>query len=341
MVSTGKNSLDFLRLIAAAFVLYSHQYALLGLAEPSFFGWNSFGGAGVTIFFFLSGMLVWTSWARDSDVRRFFQRRCLRIFPALWVVVLLSIGILGPALTTFSLPKFFTAADTWRYLTTAILLPRNVLPGVFEGNPFPNAINGSLWTLPVEFFCYITVMAAGLLRQRQKGFLLGMVLVVMVLLATYEPLLVGTRFAPHLEMLAIFWWGVIYGYISTSARATLKHKQWELLALAIAVLFFALLGPRSEERLAITLFAMAAVFLAQRTDLGACLTDRIGDLSYGIYIYAFPVQQIMVYWLGASCNSFAEMFFASSVVTIALAYLSWHLVERPALRFKPRAVLSP
>jgi peptidoglycan/LPS O-acetylase OafA/YrhL len=286
-------------------------------------------------------MLVWSSWARDSNVRRFFQRRCLRIFPALWLVVILSIGILGPVLTTVSLAEYFSAADTWRYLTTAILIPRNVLPGVFETNPFPHVINGSLWTLPVEFLCYITVAAAGLLREKQKGFPLGLVLVMTVLLATYAPLLVGARFSPHFEMLAIFWWGALYAYFTAGPWRALKNKQWELLALAIALLIFALLGPRSAERLAITLFAMAAVFLAQRTDLGARLTDRIGDLSYGIYIYAFPVQQLVVYWLGASGKSLAEMFLASSVITLALAYLSWHLVERQALRFKPRAALSP
>jgi len=69
----GKNSLDLLRLVAATFVLFSHQYALLGQPESSFFGWISFGGAGGgTIFFFLSGVLVWSSWARDPDRGAFF-----------------------------------------------------------------------------------------------------------------------------------------------------------------------------------------------------------------------------------------------------------------------------
>ena len=77
------NSLDLLRLGAATLVLYSHQLALLMGPDPSFFGWNTFGGEGVTIFFFLSGMLVWSSWDRDPDWGRFFRRRALRIFLAL------------------------------------------------------------------------------------------------------------------------------------------------------------------------------------------------------------------------------------------------------------------
>lgn len=75
MAVVGKNSVELLRLVAATFVLFSHQYALLGQPEPSFFGWTSFGGAGVTVFFFLSGVLVWSSWARDPDRGRFFVRR--------------------------------------------------------------------------------------------------------------------------------------------------------------------------------------------------------------------------------------------------------------------------
>lgn len=150
MTTSGKNSLDLLRLVAAALVLYSHQYALLGLPEPSFFGWTTFGGAGVSIFFFLSGMLVWSSWALDPDLQRFFVRRSLRISPALWVVVSCSVFLLGPVFSTLRGPDYFAAPETWRYLSTALLVGRHTLPGVFSDHPFPLAVKGSLWTLPVE-----------------------------------------------------------------------------------------------------------------------------------------------------------------------------------------------
>lgn len=341
MTPTGKNSLDLLRLVAAAFVLYSHQYALLGLAEPSFFGWNSFGGAGVTIFFFLSGMLVWSSWDRDSNIRRFFQRRSLRIFPALWVVVFLSIFLLGPILTVFPWHVFFSTSDTWRYLTTALLLPRNVLPGVFDTNPYPHVINGSLWTLPVEFLCYVTVAAVGIVGRGGKVFVLGLTVLVAVLLATYMPLLTGVRFAPHFEMVAMFWWGALYGYSRSYPWKDFPYKWFEIAGLIAAALIFALLGPRSMERTSILLFAMASVFLAQRTDIGARLTDRLGDLSYGIYIYAFPVQQAVVIWLGSTGRSFTELFCLSLTLTLLFAYASWHIVERPALQYKPKIKLPP
>lgn len=336
MVPAGKNSLDLLRLVAASFVLYSHQYALLGLAEPSFFGWNSFGGAGVTIFFFLSGMLVWSSWARDSNIRRFFQRRCLRIFPALWVVVILTIFVVGPLLTKDSFAAFFLSGDTWRYLTTALLLPHYALPGVFESNPYPSVVNGSLWTLPVEFLCYITVAVVGSFWRNWQGVWVGVALFVTVLMATYAPVFTGIRFTSHFEMVAIFWGGVLYGYCTSSPWTHLRQRMATVVLIVVASLLFALMGPRGTERMAILLFAMLSVFLAQRTDVGARLTDWSGDLSYGIYIYAFPVQQMVVYIFGTGSRSFSELFLLSSVITLVLAYLSWHFVESRALRFKPR-----
>lgn len=89
----GKISLDLLRLVASATLLFSHQFALLGLPDPQFFGLNSWGGAGVSIFFFLSGCLVWTSRARDPNVGCLRLRRSLRMFPGLWVVCLLSMPV--------------------------------------------------------------------------------------------------------------------------------------------------------------------------------------------------------------------------------------------------------
>jgi peptidoglycan/LPS O-acetylase OafA/YrhL len=337
---SSKNSLDFLRLTAALFVLYSHQYALLGLSEPSFFGWNSFGGAGVTVFFFLSGMLVWLSWARDPNLRRFFQRRSLRIFPALLVIVLVTIFVLGPILTTVSLPEYFRSNDTWRYLTTAMLFPRNILPGVFEKNPYPYAVNGSLWTLPVEYLCYLMVAVVGSIWQRWRLVGPALTLIAAALLATYAPIIVGDRFSPHFEMIAIFWWGALFGYSTVSPRGYFQDRYWLIGSIIVAALIFSLLGPRGTERMAMLLCAAMSVVLAQRTNFGARLTDRLGDLSYGIYIYAFPVQQVLVYWSRDAGLSFGLLFFQSVVITFVLAYFSWHLIEYQALRLKPRARAS-
>jgi peptidoglycan/LPS O-acetylase OafA/YrhL len=335
-----KNSLDLLRLVAATFVLYSHQYALLGLPEPSFFGWTSFGGAGVAIFFFLSGVLVWTSWERDPDLKRFFVRRSLRIFPALGVVVLCSVFLLGPVLSTLHLTDYFAASETWRYLSTVLLLVRHALPGVFADNPFPLVINGSLWTLPVEFLCYITVAVLGSLKVAPRGLLIAANFLLVVLLASFAPLVTGLRFTPHFEMIAMFWAGVFYGYCIQQPLNAILGKKLTLVLVVAAFLAFSLLGPRGIERMAMLVCAAGLVHLALRISIGAKLTDPLGDLSYGLYAFAFPVQQMVVHWGKGRSWSLGVSFFISLLVTSGLAFASWHLVEKRALRFKPGARAS-
>lgn len=334
----NKNSLDLLRLVAAAMVLYSHQYALLGLAEPSFLGWNTFGGAGVTIFFFLSGYLVWSSWDRDPHAGRFFQRRSLRIFPALWVVCLLSVFLMGPVVSVLSLGGYFASFVTWNYLTTALLVPARILPGLFTANHFPLVVNGSLWTLPVEFMCYCTIAGLGLVMlalKLKQDVLLGVALVGVVLVASYGPLVIGVHFTPHLEMVGVFWWGALYGFF-------LKAKQKRLglafvLLATVAFIGFGLLGPRGFERAAMLLGAALLVHIARSVATGARLTDPLGDLSYGVYIFAFPVQQLGAHYGRALDWSFSTYLSVSFLATFGLAYASWHGVEKRALRFKPAA----
>lgn len=331
----NNNSLDLLRLLAATMVLYSHLYALLGLTEPSFMGWNTFGGAGVTIFFFLSGFLVWTSWERDPNVARFFFRRSLRIFPGLWAVCLLSVFVLGPWYSTIPVSDYFESAVTWKYLANAILVTAYPLPGLFPDNAMPFVVNGSLWTLPLEFFCYITVAIVGvgaIILRGSKEILLAFCVLAAVLAAHYGVRVTGVRYAPYLEVIAMFWWGVYY------ARCVqVAPKSYEFLFVMAALLGFALLGDRGPERAAMLAFAVGMVHMARKVSIGSKLTDRLGDLSYGVYIFAFPVQQLVAVWGRAANWAFSTCLGISLLLTMGLAFLSWHGIERPALRFKPSA----
>jgi peptidoglycan/LPS O-acetylase OafA/YrhL len=337
MVEPQKNSFDLLRLFAAALVLYSHQHALLGLVEPELFNWTTIGGVGVSIFFFVSGFLVWLSWARDPDLKRFFIRRSLRIFPALWFVVLITVLVLGPIFSRLAPADYFASFESWRYLSAALLVVWRGLPGVFAGNPLPSAVNGSLWTLPVEFLCYVSVALVGCISLAPRKWLIALSLGLAVLAAAFGPLLLGTRFVPHLEMVAFFWWGVMYGYVQKRPEAELK--SWAA-GIGLAFMAFLVLGSHGVERTGMLAFAVALVVTAQHVSWGSRVTDRLGDLSYGMYIFAFPVQQIVVE-LGRDRGwTFATHLSWSFLVTIALAYMSWHALEKRALRFKPHRGMS-
>jgi peptidoglycan/LPS O-acetylase OafA/YrhL len=339
MAVLTKNSLDLLRLVAAGLVLFSHQHILIGQPEPSFFGLQTFGGAGVTIFFFLSGALVWSSWARDSNIKRFFARRLLRILPGLWVVVFLTMFLLGPLVTTNSLTSYFFSPETLRYVSTAFLAVRHQLPGVFANNPYPFAVNGSLWTLPLEFFCYFTVCILGSVKVLTSRARISISLLIIVVISIFAPLVVSSHFNIHFEMIIVFWAGVLYAEFFLLPETQFRWSKSNLVLAGAAFVFFAFIVPRGTEQASMLVFSACLVHMALKMPIGSKLTDRLGDLSYGLYIFAFPVQQLLVQWTLGAGWSFGALLSITLLITVGLAFASWHLVEKPVLRFKPRVTI--
>ena len=146
------NNIDALRLLGAVLVITGHAFALLGHRDriPMLFGATpqSFG---LIIFFSVSGYLITSSWCRTHDLPSYLASRTLRIFPGLIVVVMVTKFVLGPLVTTVSLRHFFAWDGFPGYLWNIALRIRFAMPGVFEHLPTAKTVNGSLWTLPVEF----------------------------------------------------------------------------------------------------------------------------------------------------------------------------------------------
>ncbi|MEO8417016.1 MAG: acyltransferase family protein, partial [Ginsengibacter sp.] len=171
------NNFNFLRIFAAVLVCITHSYAVTGNAISESLhqitnGYFYLSSVGLYIFFFTSGYLVSYSAATSKSPRIYLQKRALRIYPALVIVVLLSVFIAGPLLTTYSSAKYFTAADTWKYLWTATgLRIRFRLPGVFETPLFAmTGFNGSLWSIKLELELYallLVLMVSGILKKRR------------------------------------------------------------------------------------------------------------------------------------------------------------------------------
>ncbi len=148
-VGTRTGLFDWLRLGGAFAVLVGHSYVLTGNPPLLGIGWHAYG---VMLFFAISGYLITGSWQADPDPLRYAVKRARRIMPGLIVVVLATALVLGPLLSVDPAAYW---AGAWRYVwRNVLLLPLHVLPGVFTANPYPVAVNGSLWTLPVEVFMY-------------------------------------------------------------------------------------------------------------------------------------------------------------------------------------------
>ncbi len=325
------NNFDFIRILAALLVLLSHQFALTGRTEFSFgFYYHSLGGIGVLIFFSLSGFLVAQSWERDPNVLRFTIRRFLRIWPGLCVVTLLAVCVLGPLISTVPIKQYFLSAETRDYfLTLKLTKVRFFLPGVFDANPHQRSVNGSLWTIPLEIRWYAILCLLGLFGLLKRQWLL---LAGIFIFAFY---VFGFHHAEHNPKRVLnqeFGLFFMYGVCTYAFRSVWKSKSL-LVGAVICVLSIAfwMIGHQYIALFialpySVILFGTASTPFIRRF-------GRFGDLSYGLYIYAFPVQQTII-WLTENKISFIKGLAMTTVCATILALASWHLVEKPMLSLK-------
>jgi peptidoglycan/LPS O-acetylase OafA/YrhL len=333
------NAFDALRLFAALLVIFGHAFRLTGQAGVTFAG-AGVATIGVKIFFVISGYLVAQSWSRDPDPRRFLQRRLLRIMPGLAAVVLLTAFVLGPAITTLSASDYFADLRTWRYLANLAFYPADQLPGVFGTNIAPDEINGSLWSLPPEMSMYLLLPAlAGVSFVITRSYRLivpAACLVTLVTLLVVLPaadlrdwLLYGTRVWAWFSVAPFFLFGACYALCGWD-----RHLNR---AVALALFGLLLVAPTlpivTELLLIAALPYMVLALGVAPAPLGGALTRR-GDFSYGLFLYAFPIQQALVAMVGTPGGAFGN-FALATLLAGGCAALSWHLIERPALRMKP------
>jgi peptidoglycan/LPS O-acetylase OafA/YrhL len=340
-MARSNNIYDFVRLSAALFVVYGHGFALLNLPSPGLMG-VGIHTFGVLIFFCISGYLITDSWLRDPDLKRFLLRRALRIFPALIAVVLICMLVAGPALTTLSLWEYFGHGTTRAYLKNIWLRTQYALPGVFASNPYPGAVNGSLWSLPIEFFCYLIVAAAGMLALWIGRARLIMVFVTAIVLigaavvqyrgaAMPRIIIYGTDLAQALAVAPYF--------LVAACCRMFRDKISFNLALGVALVFVPtvfLAGTSFMTPLLWLTLPYAVIAFCESSVPMLSNAGRWGDMSYGVYLYSFPVQQVLAHFMPMPINVYLYIFLAT-VLTLPLAFISWHTVEKRALRLKPGA----
>jgi peptidoglycan/LPS O-acetylase OafA/YrhL len=330
--STGRdNNFNLIRMIAASGVLVSHSYPISlgpGAAEPlqGLLG-MTLGTVCVYVFFAISGFFIARSFVQRQSAPRFLQARALRLFPALAVVLALTVLVAAGLRSGVSAAAYWAAVPEYWLRNITLFFLKYDLPGVLAENPYGPAINGSLWSLSYEVTCYMGVLAAGLLGLlHPRGFV--------VCLLAFAPLAVAAHLLDlpfRLERLAELGLPFLIGMGFWVWRAAVPLSG----PLAVALLALALLpgwGPLSTPVL--TLALSYAVFVLGYARIPAIAFYRgFGDYSYGMYVYAFPLQQALAQ--AGITEPGANMTIAFAA-TLICAIASWHLVEKPAMAWRGR-----
>jgi len=337
------NNFNLMRMVAAVMVVLSHSYFLTaqhGQQEPlqKLIGIDS-GTLAVNIFFVISGFLVIKSYLKNRQVVAFLSARFLRIFPGLVVAVLFNVFVVGAIFTELPLRAYLGEPDLRSYiLINSTLISRVVqleyiLPGVFTNNPASTAVNGSLWTLPYEVWIYVALLVGGLVGVfKSQKVTNGLFLVLLSANAAIALGLVHNPFsllANFLRFSTFFGWGVLY-YVNRDHIPVSGNISAGLIILAA-------LGwriPPIQSFLFPLTLSYTIFWLAYVPKGPIRHYNRLGDYSYGLYIYAFPIQQSL---LALMPNTQPLLLLGMTLpITFGFAALSWHFIEQPALHAKQR-----
>jgi peptidoglycan/LPS O-acetylase OafA/YrhL len=325
------NALNFLRLLLAGAIVFGHGalFAGHGVTRPL----DLMLSVPLDGFFALSGFLIARSWDRRPSWPHYLWHRFLRIMPAFWACLAVTAFVLAPLGTwrlQGSLEGYWDAPNgPWRYLwANALLCMRQYTIG-----PTPTMWDGALWTLYWEFLCYLGLGVLGVLgvMKKRRWIVLALLgfLWVLLLVEAFSPgmkaAFFGTLRAQTVVRLSFMFLCGTALYLYRERIPLNGRLAW--LAFAVFAVGFALLP---DSRLVGIALAYGLLWLAIR------LPVRVGmrtDVSYGLYIYAFPVQQLVL-WFGAASLGWPWSAALGVLATLPLAFASWYGVERWALRLK-------
>lgn len=336
-----------IRLALALLVIYSHAYPLIygdNQLDPLMVltGYHTLGSFAVDMFLAISGFLVTASWDSSSSTWSFIRKRLLRIYPAFVVIMVVQAFVIAPLAT----PGPFSGYTLKQYgviiAETADLVgygfPYGGLLTPFQGNPFPNEMNGSLWTVRYEFVCYV-MLALGEGFKRRKWLAWGLVVTAAVYFSGWLPpwhkvLTAAVGSVEQWPRLLTFF---LAGSLFFRLRDRIPHDYRIALVSLIGVGLTACCYPPALRLALPTGGLYLMLWIAYHPRLLFLPKWHTFDLSYGTYLYAFPTQQCIMMWLAPHFPMTPfKHFVVASLLTLPIAAASWFFIERPFLKLKTR-----
>ncbi len=348
-LSQGKdNNLNLVRLIAALMVMYMHSLALCqanleaDLMYTLTFHKALSGQVGVDIFFVISGFLIYRSYDRGNNIGKYLKARFLRIWPLLALFVLTSAFIFGPIFSSLSRAEYF-AGDIKGYLLNLVFDSSSTkLPGVFA-NHINASANGSLWTLQYEVICYILVLALVPIIRRFKKAIFAFFALALALYLTFSyavpadgQTIISREVFINFGRLALeFLVGSMY-YIYRD-RIIMSWKYFVVAVIGIVATSYI-----TDYEIAFSVFgAYIVMYLGFNYYMISRVYNKVGDISYGVYVLSFFVQQRVIDCMGEIPYGYRALYMdsyinlgVSTLIVIPLAFISWHCFEKQLLKLK-------
>jgi len=319
------NNFDFLRFAAAAVIVVTHAYALrlgyvgIGMYDPV----ALMGQAGLAALLVTSGYLITASWESTASPLRFAWKRFLRVVPALVLAILITLFVIGPLMTSLPPGDYFGALFSPAGLATAPFFEDGSAISLFQGNPW-TYVNGSLWTIPVEVAMYGVIALLGIagLLWRKSALLGVMGINILLWIAWFDdPRMAKVRFTLYFLVGAF-----LYLHRERIAyRPVIAGALLLLLGLSTLTPYPTVAGVIAIPYLTIYAAHLPVPFINT--------FGKPGDFSYGIYIYHYPIQQVLIQ-VTANTLLLPALCGLSFLVAFALAFLSWNIVEKRALAAK-------
>ena len=340
-LSGHANNFDVLRFLFASLVVFSHSYPLgegHELHEPlrKLTGQTTLGGLSVHCFFIISGFLIAASWDRRKDVGQFLKKRVLRIYPGFIIANMVGVFLVAPMATDSAIGN--AGVSLRQFAWDCMRLQGTQLPDTLFPQNHLHAVNGSIWSIAYEFWCYIGVIILGLLPLfHRRSFVLGLFvasLAVAFIFPTYHLEWFGGGILGKIFGYPFFWARLLPSYLAGVVAWRYKDK----IVVSDRVAMFSAIALATSVPVANSwsvMFPVCGAYLVLWAAFHPLFRlhgfSKYGDFSYGMYLYAFPIQQLLVMNNSGSMNPYV-LFALAWPLSILAGMLSWYVVERPFLR---------
>lgn len=340
-LSGHANNFDVLRFLFASLVVFSHSYPLgegHELREPlrKLTGQTTLGGLSVYCFFIISGFLIAASWERRKTVGQFLKKRVLRIYPGFIIANAVGVFLVAPMAADSAIGNALVSLQQFAW--DCMRLQGTQLSDTLFSQNHLHAVNGSIWSIAYEFWCYIGVIILGLMPLfHRRSFVLGLFvasLAVAFIFPTYHLEWFGGGILGRIFGYPFFWAMLLPNYLAGVVAWRYRDKlvvsdrvaMMSAIALAVSI-------PVANSWS--VMFPVCGAYLVLWAAFHPLFRlhgfSKYGDFSYGMYLYAFPIQQLLVMHNSGSMNPYA-LFALAWPLSILAGMLSWYVVERPFLR---------